>query len=237
MLNLHKIGFAIIGTRQQLQKVNIDQLYIDGSSVAPSNTIKDLGVWFDEHLNMQTHVNNICRSSFYYLYNIRKIRKYLTRQSAEILIHVFVTSRLDYCNSLLYSMPKSLIDKLQRVQNAAARLTTNPHKFCHITPILFDLHWLPINYRIDFKILLLTFKCLNNCAPSYLQELIQVRPQSRYSLRSERNTAVTLGGRAFQCAAPKLWKSLPPSIRSLNSLESFKSAVKTYLFKLAFYKQ
>ena len=115
--------------------------------------------------NMISHINNICSSSFYYLYNLRRIRKYLSRQSAISLIHAFTTIKLDYCNSLLYGLPPIYINKLQRVQNAAARLVTNTPRICHITPTLKDLHWLPIKHRIQFKIVLLTFKCLYGLAP------------------------------------------------------------------------
>ena len=130
-----------------------------------------------------------------------------------------------------------------RVQNAVAKLVTTTSRICHITPILKDLHWLPIKYRIEFKIVLLTFKCLYGLAPQHLVDLIAVAAQSRYNRRS-RNAALlvpanarclpTLGDRAFQSAAPKLWNSLPAEIRNIQSLTSFKCTVKTYFFKIAF---
>ena len=95
------------------------------------------------------------------LYNYSK---YLSRSVTESLVHAFITSRIDYCNSLLYGLPNSHIMKLQRIQNAEARLVTRTPRFCHVTPLFFHLHWLPINYRIKFKILLLTFKCLHGQA-------------------------------------------------------------------------
>ena len=161
----------------------------------------------------------------------------MSHQSAISLIHAFITSKLDYCNGLLYGLPTIHIDKLQRVQNAAARLVTNTPRICHITPILEDLHWLPIKYRIEFKIVLLTFKCLYELAPPYLGDLIAVAPQSRYNLRSRNATLLvpakarclpTLGDRAFQSAAPKLWNSLPAEIRNIQTLTSFKRALKTF---------
>ena len=161
---------------------------------------------------MLSHVNNICSSPFYYIYNRRRITKYLFHQTAISLIHAFITSKLDYYNSLLYGLPTIHINKLQRVQNAAARLVTNTPRICHTTPILKDLHWLPIKYRIEFKIVLLTFKCLYGLAPQYLVDLIAVAAQSRYYLRSRNATLLvpsnaqclsTLGGRAFQLPAPK----------------------------------
>ena len=100
---------------------------------------------------MTVHITKICSAAFYHVHNIRRIRKYLSMDSAATLIHSFVRSPIDYCNSLLYGVPKCHIDKLQRGPNAAAR------KFCHITPMLHQLHWLPVSFRTNFKILLLTF--------------------------------------------------------------------------------
>ena len=131
---------------------------------------------------MLSHVNNICSLSFYYIYNIRRIRKYLSHQTAISLIHAFITSKLDNCNSLLYGLPNIHINKLRRVQNAAARLVTNTPRICHITPILKDLNWLPIKYRIKFKIVLSTFKCPYGLAQQYLVDLIAVTAQSRYNI-------------------------------------------------------
>ena len=113
-----------------------------------------------------------CKSAFYHLHNIRRIKNYLSRENLLTLVHAFVTSRLDYCYSLLYNVPKDQISKLQRVQNAAARLVMDTGKYSHITPSLHDLHWLPIHARIHFKILLLAFKVIHGQAPAYLSSLI-----------------------------------------------------------------
>ena len=242
-LNPEKTEFLILGTRQQLEKVITSHLVVGESRICSSTKVKKLGSWFDPNLDMISHINNICSSSFYYLYNIRRIRKYLSHQSATSLIHAFITSKLDYCSSLLYGLPTIHINKLQRVQNAAARLVTNTPRISHITPILEDLHWLPIKYRTEFKIVLLTFKCLYGLAPQYLVDLIAVAPQSRYNLGSRNATLLvsakaqclpTLDDRAFQSAAPKLWNSLPAEIRNIQTITSFKRALKTYFFKRAF---
>ena len=100
-------------------------------------------------------ITKICSSSFYYIYNIRRIRKYLSQQSTETLVHAFITSRLDYCNGLLYGLPDCLLNKLQRVQNACARLIYKEQKFCHVTPLIYELHWLPIRYIITYRAKLL----------------------------------------------------------------------------------
>ena len=242
-LNPDKTKFLILGTRQQLEKVITSHLVVGESRISPSTKVKNLGSGFDSNLDMLSNVNNICSSSFYYIYNIRRIRKYLSHRTAISLIHEFITSKLDYRNSLLYGLPTSHINKLQRVQNTAARLVTNTPRICHITPILKDLRWLPIKYRIGFKIVLLTFKCFYGLAAQYLVDLIAVAAQSRYNLRSRNATLLvranarclpTLGDRTFQSAAPKLWNSLPAEIRNIQSLTSFKRALKTYFFKIAF---
>ena len=139
-----------------------------------SSAVRNLGAWFDPELTMNTHVNKLCSAAYFHLYNLRRIRKYLTQQTCEKLVHAFVTSRIDYCNSLLYGLPAKQLNKIQRVQNTAARIIFRLPKFCHITPTLFSLHWLPVRYRIDFKICLLTFKAIHGFAPSYLCELITV---------------------------------------------------------------
>ena len=151
--------------------------------IKPFPQARNIGAIFDTTMSMLPHVNNACKSAFYYLRTISHIRKYLSTQTTEILIHAFVTSKLNHRNSLLYNVPKNVIKKLQSVQNAAARLITRSRKCHHITPILLDLHWLPVSERIKFKILLLTFKALHQQSPTYIQDLITRYLPSR-SLRS-----------------------------------------------------
>ena len=103
-------------------------------------SVRSLGTWFDTHLDMGTHITKTCSRAFYYLYNIRYIRKYLSRESTEKLFHAIISSRLDYCNSLLYGIPEYQTMKLQRAMNASLRLIYRAHKFCHITPLLAELH-------------------------------------------------------------------------------------------------
>ena len=163
---------------------------------------------------MATHITKTCGSAFFYLYNIRHIRKYLNSECTEKLIHAFITSRLDYCNSLLYGVPDHHMQKLQRVMNSSARLIFCAPKHCHITPLLQQLHWLPIRLRIEFKNLLITFKVLQGSAPKYLIYVISVLLPSRYDLRQnnkgillstpKRFTKVTMGDRSPMAAALRL---------------------------------
>ena len=193
---------------------------------------------------MTSHITKICASSFYYIYNIRRIRKYLSRQSTETHVHAFITIRLDYCNGLLFGLPDCLLNKLQRVQNACSRLIFREQKFCHITPIIYELHWLPIRYRIEFKILLITFKILNFLAPTYLSSLISLGLPSKYNLRDSSGKLLlsyprfkskgTLGDGSFTCAAPKLRNALPFDIRSTNTVSIFKAKLKTHFSVMHF---
>ena len=169
-----------------------------------------------------TLVNNTCISAFSQLYNIRRIRKYLTMDTSKTLVHAMITSRIDYCNSLLCGLPDNSLNKLQRVQNAAARLITGTAKFSHITPVLRSLHWLPIKQRVQFKMLILIFKAINGLAPNYISNLVNILCPSKYLLRRNNEillepyngkTKKTLGDRAFAVAAPRLFNSLPREIR------------------------
>ena len=159
---------------------------------------------------------------FSHLYNLRRIKKFLSLDCPHILVNAFVTSRLNYCHSLLYGLPHNLLCKLQRVQNAAARLICNVGRFSHITPTLFSLHWLPIRNRIQFKILLFTYKALNGLAPAYITELLKLKTIPRYNLGSSDDklllqhpnirTLATLGDRSFTAASPKLYGTISPVV-------------------------
>ena len=129
--------------------------------------LKNLGSWFDSNLRMTDHINKASNAAFYHLHNLRRIKKYLSGDSLITLVHAFITSRLNYCNGLLFGSPKAHIVKLQRVQNAAARLLLRIRNFSHITPALYELHWLPVSLRIHYKILLLTFKCITGQSPDF----------------------------------------------------------------------
>ena len=172
MLNDDKTEFVLIGTKQQLAKVCIYTLSVGISEVSNSSLVRNLGSWFDCNFTMVTHVNKICKAAFYHLYNIARIRKYLNRQSTEALVHALVTSLVDYSNGLLCAKP--YLCKLQRVQNAAARLV---FRACHTSPFLFELHWLPIKSRIDFKVILITFKAIHGFAPKYISDLISIKSE------------------------------------------------------------
>jgi len=157
MLNDDKTEFFVIGTRQQLAEVNINCIRVGSTDVCLVTVARNLGSWFDEQLTMSTHISKLCGVTFFYLHNIKRDRKYLSRESTEMLVHAFITSRVDYCNSPLYGLPNYQLNKLQRVLNASAWLVCNAPRFCHISPLLRGLHWLPVKAPIPFKILLMWY--------------------------------------------------------------------------------
>ena len=202
---------------------------------------RDLGVILDTHMTMRPHINSITRSASFALKKISSIRKYLDRQSCEKLVHAFISSRLDNCNSLLINLPDKDLRKLQRIQNSSARLIALTRKRNHITPVLFRLHWLPVYYRILFKVLLLTYKTLSGMAPAYMSDIVRPYVPVR-TLRSSHSNllqmpgarTVTYGERAFSIRAPKLWNALPMNIKQARSVYHFKKLLKQHLFKLAY---
>ena len=143
--------FMLLGTHQQLSKVCIEKLFVGDVTVTPVSVSRNLGVWFDSHMSYVTHINKTCKAAFFHLHNIRRTRKFPPNESAQTLVHAHVMGKLDYCNNLLFGLPDKQIKKLQRVQNAAARLISYTPWFGHITPVLRTLHWLPIRFRIEFK--------------------------------------------------------------------------------------
>ena len=164
----------------------------------------------------------------------------LSRGDTQKLVHAFVTSRLDYCNSLLSGSPQTVVKSLQLIQNAAARVLMKIKKRDHISPILASLHWLPVKSRIEFKILLLTYKALNGQAPSYIRDLIvpyvpnrALRSQSAGLLVVPRISKSRMGGRSFSYQAPLLWNQLPVLVREADTLSTFKARLKTFLFDKA----
>jgi len=241
-LNDDKTEFLICGSACSLKKVKTEHIKIGDQLVKKSKNVRNIGVIFDEEMKMAKHINNLCKGAWYNLYRIGKIRSYMTADQTATVIHAYVTSRLDNCNALLYGLPKTLTDRIQLIQNAAAKLLTKTKKREHVTPILRQLHWLPVSQRIIFKLLCLFFKSFKCNGPAYLSDLVTPYKPSRL-LRSSSDPHIlvipktkskTYGDRAISVAVPVLWNALPLAVKSSQSIDSFKVALKTYLFRLYF---
>ena len=167
-MNDSKTKFIIIGSYQQLAKINLTSIMVGEHRITAVDDIQNLGAYLDKNLSMKTQIEVKCNAAFCQLYSLKRIRKYLSRQATESLIHAFIFSHIDYCNGLLNRVPKHLINKLQRIQNMVARLVHKLPKFSHVTPLLINLHWLPIEYHVRYNILLFTYKGIHQLAPQYI---------------------------------------------------------------------
>ena len=239
--NIGKIELLLIGSSHQLSKLCLPTtICVDDVTITASEIVRNLGVFIDEQLKLDNHVNKIIKTCFYHLRNIFKIRKYHSINATRSLVHTLVTSRLDYCNSLLYGCKTSSIKRLHIIQNYSACAICKIAKCDHISPVLKQLHWLPVKARIEHKLLTLTFKAVHGQAPSYLSELISHCPTLCPGLRSNHSLLLTVpkitsradkstADRAFSLSAPKLWNLLPEELRNCSSVETFKGKLKTFL--------
>ena len=154
----------MLGPPYFLQKLPPVTLTIGDAQIKPTHSVRNLGIMFDAKMTMTKQVSSLCRSTHFQLRNIRRIKRYLDIETLQHVVRALVISRLDYGNFLLFGATEHELDKVQRLQNNAARLVCSISKRDHITPTLKKLHWLPIRERIQFKLCLFVFKCMN-CLP------------------------------------------------------------------------
>ena len=148
-------------TERHVSKFKSNGILVGDTTIKPSHIVTNLGKLFDTQLNMESQIISVCKSAYFMIYNLRRIRIYFDQDSMKTVVHACITSKLDYCNSLLYGLPVSQVAKLQGVQNTCARLICNLPKFTHVTPLWKELHWLPIRQMIEFKLLMIIYKALN----------------------------------------------------------------------------
>ncbi len=196
--------------------------------------------WVFSLCYLDQQVNSLTRSSFHHLRNIVKLKPVVPQAELEMSIHAFVSSRLDYCNSIFTCLSNTSLNHLQVDQNAAAKLLTKSSKRSHVTHIFMSLHWLPINFRIQFKIPV--HRALHGQAPSYIIELLRPYNTSRTLRSSDQGLLVvphitlkTEGDYAFEVVAPNLWNCLLLELRAANSVDIFKKHLKTRQFRCAFF--
>jgi Reverse transcriptase (RNA-dependent DNA polymerase) len=244
-LNVDKTEVLWLGTNSSLQKLSCEELSlrVGSSAVTPAGEVKLLGVIMTPDLSLAKHVSAVSASCFYQLRQLRCVTRNLDQEAINTVVHAFITSRIDYCCSLLIGSPKSITDRLQRVVNAAARVVTGTRRYDRgLSSLLHDeLHWLDMRDRIRYRVAVIVHNCMQGRAPAYLARLCEpvALLGRRYNLRSADRDVLTVpryklktyGARAFAVAGPTLWNSLPDSLRNFNlSSSSFKHNLKTFLF-------
>jgi len=242
-MNDSKTEVIMFGQNSIKKNSEITSIRVGKEWIELTDQVGYLGALLQSDMSMEKFISAICRKANYNLQNIRAIRKYLDVATCKTLMHALVISHLDYANALLAGLPKNQLNKLQSIQNYAAKVTLGRKKYDSSTQALFDLHWLPIEQRIDYKVLSYVYKSVNDQAPKYLQELLTKRA-SKYDLRCYKAKELEIptvksagfGDRAFSVNGPKKWNKLPKNIRMAPSFDSFKGLLKTHLFRTAFKK-
>eukprot|EP00914_Ancora_sagittata_P026012 GHVO01051367.1.p1 GENE.GHVO01051367.1~~GHVO01051367.1.p1 ORF type:complete len:260 (+),score=-2.05 GHVO01051367.1:448-1227(+) len=239
-LNDSKTELLIICKKPEL--VKDIAINIGNSTIKPSKSVRNLGAVIDDQLSMKAHINNTTRNVYYHLRRIARIRAQLTSDSCAKVINATVTSRLDFHNGLLLGLPTTSKRKLQVAQNNAARLLTRTSRREHITPVLKQIHWLPVDKRTEFKVLTLMFQGIHcDKSTGYLKSLCPIYTPRR-SLRSENDTLKlcisrfknSYGSRSISTLGANLWNNLPFNLRNSSSINVFKKSLKTFLFNSYF---
>ena len=231
----------LVGSHQAINLTDAESIQIGGKNILLNPHVKTLGVFLDNTLSKEQHISHLCRSAYLAMRQIASIRRYLTVKSTVRLVCSFVLSRLDYCGATLAGLPATHIARLQRIQNNAARLVLQKSKRQHVTPLLKQLHWLPIQTRIDYKLATLAFRHVDGSLPQYHSLRPDIYQPSR-SLRSSNDRLLkvprwklkSFGYRSFSYQGPVVWNSLPTDLKLSSSLSSFKSRLKTHLFKKSY---
>ena len=236
-MNNEKTEIIVYGTSKQLKKVNIQSISVGGAQVNRVDSVRDLGVWMESNLSLDLHIRKKCQTAHHQLRNLSNIRNHLSNKSAEILVHELVLSHLDFCNGLFVDIPTYQLKRLQRIQNRSARIVTRTPYDRPILPVLKSLHWLPVQARIMFKIIVTVYKCLNGTSPDYLRSML-IAEQPSYSLRSTQGIMLKiprmrtkLAERSFAFNGPKLWNALPAHMKDIQEEAVFRRQLKTFLFR------
>ena len=238
MLNPDKSEALVVGTANQLcvTDSSASSVSVAGVDLPVAEDMKVLGIVLDRRLTFHKHVSIVVRSCNYHAQGIRHIRHLLTTELAQTLACSLILSRIDYCNDVLHGAPTGSIQKLHQSQNNAARIVLQGRTLNK--PLLHQLHWLPVQQRIMYKLAVLTYKVRSTSTPVYLHRRIAERACSR-TLRSATiplldKPLTDFSERAFRFSAPTVWNSLPQTVLISDSLSVFKSRLKTFLFNQTF---
>ena len=238
-LNQDKTEWLIFNGSAISKKVT---LTVGEHTIEQSAHIRSLGVKLDPEITIEPQIADVCKSAYYHLRRINKIRKYLTMDSTKTLVHSLVTGRLDYCNSLYSGLTSKATHRLQLAQNSAARVITKTNRHHHITPILHELHWLSISKRAAFKRMVLTYKSLHSNGPAYVKDILNWYAPTRHlrsmncpTLVPMKCRSIMIHNRLMQSGSSKCWNDLPKAVKCAGSLTLFKKQLKTYFFSLQQY--
>ena len=231
-VNPDKTEYLLFNSKNINAPVSIN---LNLNTISPSKCEKNLCVLFQFDMSMDKHISFVVKTCIHQLREFRHIRSFIPKSATIIFANAFIHSRIDYCNSLFYGLPKYSINRLQKIQNSVARIVTRTSHSSRITPFLKSLHWLPVQYRINFKLCCITHRALSLKEPHYLNSLVINRLNSHF-LRSSSFNPLTLpffnkksnGFRAFAHAAPFLWNHLPNTVRSAPTYLSFRKSFKTF---------
>jgi hypothetical protein len=244
LLNANKSQFLWCSSRPRLKSIPSFPIRIGQTLVSPVSYAKFLGVYLDSSLTFNTHTSKCVAACFSMLRQIRSIRHSVTHSLLLTLVSSLIIPRLDYCLSAFSGVSSSQICRLQSILNASARLLFKASRFTSITPLLLNLHWLPVKHRVHFRLATLVFLCRQRRAPQYLSSEFSdpAARARRPNLRSSNSGRVvqprthhpTLGGRSFPAAASRVWNSLPASMRLTDNVRDFKRQLKAHLLDTCF---
>ena len=237
LLNASKTKLMVFGSRHMISKVPDFRLSLLGKELILVQSAKDLGVTFDLSLSFDCHIVKTVSSCISSLAQINRVKHVLDKSLLTLIIRSIVFSKLYYCSSVYANITASNISKLQAVQNFAARIIMKSRKFDHITPLLNELHWIPVKLHLLYRDAVLTFKCLNGTTPESLsQQFVRRADISGRCTRNSNSLDIPFfksatGQRTFHYRAVSLWNELPENIKCSLSISIFKHKLRKYLLE------
>ena len=241
-MNEGKTEIIIIrGNLRNDLRADFGMLNFENTQLGPCEFAKNLGVVLDSPLSFRPQIDSVVKTCNFHIRNLYLIRNFINRNNLLSLVHSLIVSKIDYCNSLLVGLPKVTLKKVQSILNRAARLIYSLPPQVPTTPFLTKLHWLPVKARVEFKICLITFRALKFNQPLYIREFLRLPPvESVMSLRSSDDpyhlhVPRTVGESnfancSFSYVAPRLYDKLPPSLKQVESVDTFKKQLRSFFF-------
>ena len=230
-LNESKTKILVIAPQSVKDTILVNGVITDNSCIRFVESAKNLGVEIDSLLSFEAQIEKVVKSCFNVIRNLSRIKMFLSQLELQTLVSSLIFSRLDYCNSLYYGLPMNSINKLQQVQNCAARLVMKNRVPYHasLDNVYTNLHWLRVKYRIIYKLLLIVHNSLHDKVPNEIASMTRYSASERTMKLCETRSKNHYGDRAFSHSAPKLWNLLPNDIRDTHNTLNFKKKLKSFL--------